>query len=94
VGDAARLEFAAHALKGSAANFGPSATVEAARHLELLGRTAQLAQAREVLADLEEALQQFTAALAAVGRPPASPNPVAPYAATSSDGPAPREVGD
>jgi CheY-like chemotaxis protein/HPt (histidine-containing phosphotransfer) domain-containing protein len=71
-GDATRLEYAAHALKGSAANFGPSVAVEAAQRLELLGRGADLAPAPEALAGLEDALQQFAAALSALEAPPAT----------------------
>lgn len=41
-GDGVRLEQSAHALKGSAANFGAEAVVEAASRLEQMGRAGQV----------------------------------------------------
>ena len=55
-GDAARLENAAHALKGSVANFGARDAVEAAFRLEQMGRTNQMREAEEMLRKLEGAL--------------------------------------
>ena len=55
-GDAARLENAAHALKGSVANFGARDAVEAAFRLEQMGRTNQMREAEEMLRKLEVAL--------------------------------------
>jgi len=55
-GDAARLENAAHALKGSVANFGARDAVEAAFRLEQMGRTNQMSEAEEMLRKLEGAL--------------------------------------
>lgn len=55
-GDAARIERTAHGLKGSVANFGASAAVEAARSLEALGRARQLAETEQGIRALELAL--------------------------------------
>ena len=55
-GDAARLENAAHAMKGSVANFGARDAVEAAFRLEQMGRTNQMREAEEMLRKLEVAL--------------------------------------
>jgi CheY-like chemotaxis protein len=92
--DPARLEYASHALKGSAANFGPSCAVEAAHRLELLGRRAELAGAPMALTDLEEALQQFAAALTALGAHPAPSVTPPAYAASPCNGPASQIVRD
>ena len=55
--DAVKLENAAHALKGSVANFGARDAVEASLNLETLGRNRDLAGATESLAALESALE-------------------------------------
>lgn len=55
-GDAAKLENAAHALKGSVANFGAQDAVEAAFRLEQMGRANQMSEAEEMLRKLESAL--------------------------------------
>ena len=55
-GDAKALERSAHGLKGSVANFGARAAVDAALQLEQLGRTQQLAEVAHVLHSLELAL--------------------------------------
>lgn len=64
--DAAKLENAAHALKGSVANFGASAAVAAALRLEHMGRTRQLGEAAETVRALEHALSIVCAELAAL----------------------------
>ena len=64
--DAAKLENAAHSLKGSVANFGASTAVEAAFRLEQMGRARQLAEAPEVLRALEQALAIVCAELNAL----------------------------
>jgi signal transduction histidine kinase/CheY-like chemotaxis protein len=66
--DAPALERAAHALKGSAANFGAKETVAAAATLESLGRGGDIEGADAVYADLERAMSRLLGALAA---PPA-----------------------
>jgi len=63
-GDAAKLENAAHALKGSVANFGARNAVEAAFSLERMGRANQLNEAEEMLRKLESALSAVCAELA------------------------------
>jgi two-component system sensor histidine kinase/response regulator len=55
-GDAKVLENAAHGLKGSVANFGAAAAVEAARSLESMGRAQQLAEVEQVIRTLDLAL--------------------------------------
>jgi two-component system sensor histidine kinase/response regulator len=55
-GDAQTLERSAHGLKGSVANFGPRAAVDAAFQLEQLGKAGKLDQAPPVLAELERTL--------------------------------------
>jgi HPt (histidine-containing phosphotransfer) domain-containing protein len=65
--DAVELERAAHALKGSVANFSARTAVKAALTLEEMGRSGNLAGAREALATLEsvfEALRPELQALA------------------------------
>ncbi|MGH7935928.1 MAG: Hpt domain-containing protein, partial [Chthoniobacterales bacterium] len=63
-GDAAKLENAAHALKGSVANFGARNAVEAAFRLEQMGRTNQISDAAGMLVKLESALAVVCAELA------------------------------
>ena len=55
-GDAHMLEHSAHGLKGSVANFGARAAVDAAFQLEQLGKAHKLDQAPPALAALERAL--------------------------------------
>jgi len=55
-GDAKALERSAHGLKGSVANFGARAAVDAALELEQLGRDRKLAEVTHVLNTLELAL--------------------------------------
>jgi two-component system sensor histidine kinase/response regulator len=54
--DAKAIERTAHGLKGSVANFGASAAVEAACRLETMGREQQLAEVSHVIHTLELAL--------------------------------------
>lgn len=63
-GDAAKLENAAHALKGSVANFGAREAVEAALHLEQMGRANEMSEAEGMLRKLENALSAVCAELA------------------------------
>ena len=62
-GDPARLESAAHALKGSVANFGARAAVDAASRLEQMGRNEEMSQAEEMLRLLERTLTAVCAEL-------------------------------
>jgi len=55
-GDAPTLERSAHGLKGSVANFGARAAVDAAFQLEQFGKAGKLDQAPPALAELERAL--------------------------------------
>ena len=55
-GDAGTLERSAHGLKGSVANFGAAAAVDAAFQLEQLGKAGKLDRAPQALAALERAL--------------------------------------
>jgi HPt (histidine-containing phosphotransfer) domain-containing protein len=64
--DASKLENAAHALKGSVANFGAQASVDAAFRLEQMGRAGKLSESAEALAALEHALLTVCAELAAL----------------------------
>jgi len=64
--DAAKLENAAHSLKGSVANFGASAAVAAALRLEQMGRSQQLLEASSALRALEQALSIVCAELTAL----------------------------
>jgi two-component system, sensor histidine kinase and response regulator len=63
-GDAAKLENAAHALKGSVANFGARDAVEAAFRLEQMGRASEMSEAEGMLHKLESALSVVCAQLA------------------------------
>jgi HPt (histidine-containing phosphotransfer) domain-containing protein len=55
-GDAHMLERSAHGLKGSVANFGARAAVDAAFQLEQFGKAGKLDQVPQVLAELERSL--------------------------------------
>ncbi|MBA4062532.1 MAG: hypothetical protein C0501_02275 [Isosphaera sp.] len=68
-GDAAGVRRTAHGLKGSAGYVGAPRTVEAARRLELLGESGDLAAAPDALGTLEAEVEQLTAALATVAGP-------------------------
>ena|SRR5689334_12223874 len=65
-GDAHKLERAAHGLKGSVANFGASAAVEAAFQLEQFGKAGKLDQAPPALAALERTLASLHAELSSI----------------------------
>ena len=54
--DAQTVERTAHGLKGSAVNFGAQAVVDAALHLENLGRARKTGEFARALPALEEAL--------------------------------------
>jgi PAS domain S-box-containing protein len=58
-GDASALRRAAHALKGSVANFAAPRPVEAARALEKMGTGGDLSGAAQALGELEGALREF-----------------------------------
>jgi PAS domain S-box-containing protein len=51
--DSSSIEHAAHALKGSLANFGADAAVKAASNLEIMARNRNLAQTEEAFHNLE-----------------------------------------
>jgi len=57
--DATALRHAAHALKGSVANFAAPRPFEAARRLERMGIDEDLSGAMVALQELEEALNVF-----------------------------------
>ena len=65
-GDAQMLERSAHGLKGSVANFGAAAAVDAALLLENMGRTRQLQEATQGLRNLELALSALRPELEAL----------------------------
>ncbi len=62
--DPVRLERAAHTLKGSAGNFGAESAVQAALHLETLGRTRNLGPAEEAWQRLRNEMALLHPALA------------------------------
>ena len=66
VGDAQTLERSAHGLKGSVANFGASAAVDAAFQLEQFGRAHKLDQVPPALAALERTLAVLHAELSSL----------------------------
>jgi HPt (histidine-containing phosphotransfer) domain-containing protein len=55
-GDAKGVERAAHGLKGSVANFGAAAAVDAALHIERMGRVGDLSRVSEAIEALARAL--------------------------------------
>jgi two-component system sensor histidine kinase/response regulator len=65
-GDSKAVERTAHGLKGSVANFGARAVVDAALELERLGRAQKLAEVSHVLSSLELALAALHGELAAI----------------------------
>ena len=67
-GDSHGLEYAAHTLKGSIANFGAETVRETAFRLEVLGRNGDLAPATEICSILEREVAQFMQALNALAR--------------------------
>ena len=65
-GDPAKLENAAHALKGSVSNFGARDAVETAFRLEQMGRANQMTDAGGMLPALESALSAVCTELASL----------------------------
>jgi HPt (histidine-containing phosphotransfer) domain-containing protein len=61
--DAPALLEAAHALRGSVANFGATRAVEAAMKLELMAKAGDLTGAPAALADLQQAMAAFAGEL-------------------------------
>jgi HPt (histidine-containing phosphotransfer) domain-containing protein len=61
--DAFRLNEAAHELKGAASHFAATATVEAARRLECMGRENDLMHAESAFQILETELERLQSAL-------------------------------
>jgi two-component system, sensor histidine kinase and response regulator len=64
--DARSLERAAHTLKGAAAAVAAAAVADAAQRLEIMGRTGELAGAKSVCTELEDALRRLRPTLLAV----------------------------
>jgi two-component system sensor histidine kinase/response regulator len=64
-GDVARLERASHTLKGLSANFGAARAVTAAAEVERLAKQRQSRGLPAAIGELEEALDELIAALAA-----------------------------
>jgi len=62
-GDALGVEHTAHGLKGSVANFGAQAAVDAAFRLETQGRSRDLTDVSRSLAALESALTELRSEL-------------------------------
>jgi CheY-like chemotaxis protein/HPt (histidine-containing phosphotransfer) domain-containing protein len=62
-GDVKSVERHAHTLKSSANLFAADRVASSARRLEELGRNAELGEAREALAELEDELSRFQACL-------------------------------
>jgi CheY-like chemotaxis protein len=62
-GDSGRLEQAAHKLKGSVAIFGATAASEAARILEMMGRSGDLTHAASAWVTLEEEIRRVNSVL-------------------------------
>ncbi len=61
--DAESVERTAHLLKGAVSNFAASEVVQAAQHLENMGRHADFHEARDAYRALEQSLSHFQAAL-------------------------------
>ncbi len=62
--DATRFERAAHSLKGAVSNFDAKAVFQAAQRLELLGKSGDLATAKQELATFETVFGELCQALA------------------------------
>jgi HPt (histidine-containing phosphotransfer) domain-containing protein len=69
--DAAKLQRAAHTLKGSLGNFAAQAACDAALRLEERGRSGNLDGVGEALARLEEEMRRLLPILASLGGGPA-----------------------
>jgi CheY-like chemotaxis protein len=67
--DPQALQQAAHALKGSIANFAARDAVEAALKLEMMGRRKDLAGVEDAYLSLKKEIRRLQRALAAVGGP-------------------------
>ena len=67
--DAKGLERAAHALKGSVANFGARGAFESARALEMMGREGNLAGAPETFDALERQIERLIFGLVEFTKP-------------------------
>jgi HPt (histidine-containing phosphotransfer) domain-containing protein len=67
--DAAALLEAAHALRGSVANFGATRAVEAALRLELMRKAGDLTAAPAALAELQQTMTAFSGELDTVTKP-------------------------
>ena len=65
--DSRALEYAAHKLKGSVANFHAHGVVEAAHRLEMIGRGRNLAGAPMALAALKSEMRRLEPELIALG---------------------------
>ena len=68
--DPAALQAAAHALKGSAGNFGAALAVEAALRLELMGHGGDLTGVEPAFAELKKTMTQLTGELAVLSAGP------------------------
>lgn len=64
--DSRAIMRASHSLKGAVSVFGSKAAVEAAQHLEYLGREQQLREAPEAFLTLEREISIVMSALAAI----------------------------
>ena len=67
--DPQALQQAAHALKGSIANFAARDAVEAALKLEMMGRRRELSGVEDAYLGLKKEIRRLQRALAAVGGP-------------------------
>ena len=57
--DASRVEYVAHSLKGSTSSIGAQAAYEAARELEIIGRSRDLSHAQSAFLVLEDVLTRM-----------------------------------
>ncbi len=67
-GDCAKLDRAAHTLKGSVGNFGARHAAQLAARLEKMGRDKNLQGAAEAFAELDKEIARVSAALAEFSR--------------------------
>jgi HPt (histidine-containing phosphotransfer) domain-containing protein len=67
--DALRLNDAAHELRGAASHFAATATVDAARRLETMGRDCTLIHAEHAFQNLEAELDRLYVALSELVAP-------------------------
>jgi two-component system sensor histidine kinase/response regulator len=63
-GDGPSLRLAAHALKGSLSNFGPSSSLTLASELEKMGKSGEMTEAAPVYSSLVTALESLQPAMA------------------------------